>query len=205
MEEETGAGGLAFGQFGPVELDPQAKQTLEQVLGTGGSQFPVSIMLKSSTGLRDQMGGTDEHNGGDDDDDLGDGGFTDAEDQGIEGKMFVNQHMIKICFKDDKNDKVSPKEESKKGLSKAKSPRKGPGASVASSGGSRPSIKAKKSPKAKDSANNGDVISLKYTIDYPRVELHPFDTKKFLLYYADSKIDGRYDCNRCVEMRANTR
>ena len=43
-----GATGTAYGEFGPIELDPQAKQSLESVLGTGGSQFPVSIMLKSS-------------------------------------------------------------------------------------------------------------------------------------------------------------
>ena len=28
-EEETGAYGEAFGQFGPIDLDPSAKQTLE--------------------------------------------------------------------------------------------------------------------------------------------------------------------------------
>ena len=47
-EEDSGAVGLAYGQFGPVDLDPQAKQTLEQVLGTGGSQFPVMINLKKT-------------------------------------------------------------------------------------------------------------------------------------------------------------
>lgn len=49
------------------------------------------------------------------------------------------------------------------------------------------------------------MISLKYTIDYPRVELHPFDTRKFTLFYADSKVDAKYDCNRCIEMRAASR
>ena len=29
-----------------------------------------------------------------------DGGFVEEENQGIKGKMFVNQHMIKICFKE---------------------------------------------------------------------------------------------------------
>ena len=46
--DQDEAEGIAFGQFGPIELDPQAKQTLEQVLGTGGSQFPVSINLKKN-------------------------------------------------------------------------------------------------------------------------------------------------------------
>ena len=35
--EEAGTNGTAYGEFGPVELDPQAKQSLESVLGTGGS------------------------------------------------------------------------------------------------------------------------------------------------------------------------
>jgi len=47
-EEETGASGTAFGEFGPIELDPQAKSQLEATLGTGGSQFAVSILLKSA-------------------------------------------------------------------------------------------------------------------------------------------------------------
>jgi len=50
-----------------------------------------------------------------------------------------------------------------------------------------------------------DVISLKYTIDYPRVELHPFDTQKFKIFYADRKIDAQYDLNRCLEMRVSSR
>ena len=50
-----------------------------------------------------------------------------------------------------------------------------------------------------------DVISLRYTIDYPRVELHPFDTCKFKIFYADNKIDAKYDCNKCIELRASNR
>ena len=49
------------------------------------------------------------------------------------------------------------------------------------------------------------VISLKYTIDYPRMQLHPFDTSKFTIYYADNKVDAKYDMNRCIEMIANSR
>ena len=37
--------GRAYGEFGPIELDPSARQTLEYVLGTGGSQFPVNVKL----------------------------------------------------------------------------------------------------------------------------------------------------------------
>ena len=50
-----------------------------------------------------------------------------------------------------------------------------------------------------------DVISLRYTIDYPRIELHPFDTCKFKIFYADNKVDAKYDCNKCIEMRASSR
>jgi hypothetical protein len=63
---------------------------LEQVLGTGGSQFPVSIILKSKSAgsldqsIDDSIADVDE----------------DVEDQAIEAKMFVNNHIIKICFND---------------------------------------------------------------------------------------------------------
>ena len=49
------------------------------------------------------------------------------------------------------------------------------------------------------------MISLKYRIDYPRVELHPLDTRKFRIFYADTKVNASYDCNRCIEMQAANR
>lgn len=49
--------------------------------------------------------------------------------ESIEASLYVNSHVIKICFTD-------------------------------SFGGTA----------------NEDAIALKYTIDYPRIELHPFDT-----------------------------
>lgn len=49
--------------------------------------------------------------------------------ESIEASLFVNSHVIKICFTD-------------------------------SFGGTA----------------NEDAIALKYTIDYPRIELHPYDT-----------------------------
>ena len=72
--------------------------------------------------------------------------------------MFVNSHVIKICFVD-------------------------------SFGGTA----------------NDDAISFKYTIDYPRIELHPFDTQKFKIFYSDDKIDARYDFNKCLELKALSR
>ena len=83
-EEETGAYGEAFGQFGPIDLDPSAKQTLEQVLGTGGSQFPVSIFLKKNNNSK--SGNTGENV----EDDYEEENCATYDDDGIEGKMYVN-------------------------------------------------------------------------------------------------------------------
>jgi hypothetical protein len=35
--------GTAFAEFGPVTVDPATKKSLEYILGSGSSQFPVSI------------------------------------------------------------------------------------------------------------------------------------------------------------------
>ena len=87
--------------------------------------------------------------------------------------------MIKICFKDsDSSKKGSPVKEEKKGAASTKSSNNGKIQIVTSQLGGK--TKKKKSPNtSKDSGSADDVISLKYTIDYPRVELHPFDTRKF--------------------------
>ncbi len=37
--------GKAFGEFGPVQLSVSARQHLEQILGAGGSQFAVSVIM----------------------------------------------------------------------------------------------------------------------------------------------------------------
>ena len=50
-----------------------------------------------------------------------------------------------------------------------------------------------------------EVLALKYTIDYPRVELHPFDTRKFKIFYAEHKVDAKYEFNKCIELRALSR
>ena len=52
---------------------------------------------------------------------------------------------------------------------------------------------------------NDDAISFKYTIDYPRIELHPFDTKRFKIIYSDDKKEGDYSFNQCLELKALTR
>lgn len=146
-ESESGASGIAYGEFGPIELDPSARQTLEQVLGTGGSQFPVTILMK------DQLNLTDESD------------INETEE--IDGKIYVNSHVIKICFQD---------------------------------------IKALHTHLINNSgASRDEVLSLKYTIDYPRVELHPFDTRKFKIFYADHKMDAKYDFNKCIELKALSR
>lgn len=50
-----------------------------------------------------------------------------------------------------------------------------------------------------------DAISLTYTIDYPKIELHPFDTQRFKLYYSDDKTDAKYHFDKCLEIRALSR
>ena len=126
-----------------------------------------------------------------------DGGFVEEENQGIKGKMFVNQHMIKICFKES---------DSKKGSSPIKEEKKAKATNKIQIVTSKLGGKVKKkSPNNSTSKDGDDVISLKYTIDYPRVELHPFDTRKFQLFYADTKVNASYTINRCLEMRAVNR
>lgn len=39
-------------------------------------------------------------------------------------------------------------------------------------------------------ADVNNTISFKYTVDYPKIELHPFDTKKFSIFYNDHATDG---------------
>lgn len=125
-----------------------------------------------------------------------DGGFIEEENQGIKGKMFVNQHMIKICFKE-----AEAKKEKKGSAKKIPSNKV---QIVTSKLG--PKTKKKSPDTSKDSGlGSDDVISLKYTIDYPRVELHPFDTRKFQLFYADTKVNASYTINRCLELRAANR
>ena len=68
------------------------------------------------------------------DEDDNDGGYVDDEDKGIKGKMFVNQHMIKICFKETATKQLSDLREERKG-----SPRDNLGA--------KKPIKAQTSPK----------------------------------------------------------
>lgn len=149
--------GKAYGEFGPIELDPSARQTLEYVLGTGGSQFPITVLLSGSStnfhkkgsscvmgkGMRDDENEEEEVEG---------------EAESIEASLFVNTHVIKLCFTD-------------------------------SFGGTA----------------NEDAIALKYTIDYPRIELHPFDTQRFKIYYTDDKVEAKYEFNKCIEMRALSR
>ena len=53
--------------------------------------------------------------------------------------------------------------------------------------------------------SNDDSIAFKYTIDYPRIELHPFDTKRFKIFYSDDKIDAHYNFNKCIQLKALSR
>jgi len=137
FEEE----GVAYGEFGPVELDPAARQTLEYNMGTGGSHFPVTVILGSDFPQPKGSMDLDEST---------------VEPSTVEANLYVNTNVIKLCFID-------------------------------SYGGTE------------------DTISLKYTIDYPKVELHPLDTQRFKIYYSDDKVNARCSLDKCLEMRAVTR
>lgn len=145
-EEESGASGISYGEFGPIELDPSARQTLETVLGQGGSEFPVTVLMKPDA-IDEQ--GNDEF-------------------EEIDGKVYVNSHVVKICFQD-----IEAIANVKKG--------------------------------SRAGASKDEVLSLKYTIDHPRVTLHPFDTRKFRLSFTDHKQDISKDFHRSIELRAHSR
>ena len=52
-----------------------------------------------------------------------------------------------------------------------------------------------------------ETIAIKYAIEYPRVELHPTDTRRFSIFYGDKKrgiLKGK-SVQRCVELRAVNR
>jgi hypothetical protein len=56
------------------------------------------------------------------------------------------------------------------------------------------------------STKSNDVVAIKYTIDYPRVEMHPFDTSRFeIVYDKHESIDARYDFNKCIDLKALSR
>jgi len=64
------------------------------------------------------------------------------------------------------------------------------------------SIKNQYSFGNKNNNQNGDAnsISFKYTVDYPQIELHPYDTKKLSLLYNDSDSTG--ESGTAIEMVA---
>ncbi len=142
--------GCAYGEFGPIELDPSARQTLEYVLGTGGSQFPVSLIV--ATDSQNTVVKKQGKHGARRVDSL----IVEEDVESVEATLFISATIIKLCFLD-------------------------------SFGGTA----------------NDDAISFKYTIDYPRIELHPFDTKRFKIVYSDE--GGDYCLNQCLELKALTR
>ena len=48
---------------------------------------------------------------------------------------------------------------------------------------------------------------MRFTIDYPRIEMHPFDTKRFTVYYdpTDTHVDAVYNLNKCLHLEALSR
>ena len=45
MDEDDELEGTGIAEFGPVNLEPSSKKSLEYILGSGGSRFPVTIYL----------------------------------------------------------------------------------------------------------------------------------------------------------------
>jgi len=44
---EDGYIGTAYAEFGPVTIEPSQKQSLDYILGSGGTWFPVTIYFKA--------------------------------------------------------------------------------------------------------------------------------------------------------------
>ena len=114
--------GHAFGEFGPVQLDVYARQHLEQILGAGGNQFAVSVIMNNG------------------------GSSFDVKEESQEATLYINQHVLKISLKTNFDDRYSKKNQ----------------------------------------AQIANTMSFKYTVDYPKIELNPFDTKKFSILYNDT-------------------
>lgn len=47
---EDGYFGTAFAEFGPITVEPSQKKSLEYILGSGGTRFPVTIYFKTDWG-----------------------------------------------------------------------------------------------------------------------------------------------------------
>ena len=43
-DDEDDYEGTAVAEFGPVDIEPNAKQSLEYIIGSGGTRFPVHIL-----------------------------------------------------------------------------------------------------------------------------------------------------------------
>ena len=80
--------GKAIGEFGPVQLDVYARQHLEQILGAGGNQFSVSVIMN-------------------------DGGSSfDVKEECQDATLYINQHVLKISLK---NNHFDDRYQNKKG------------------------------------------------------------------------------------------
>ena len=58
------------------------------------------------------------------------------------------------------------------------------------------------------SSFDSDVLSFKYTIDFPYVEMHPLDTQRFKIFYdkcQESSLNAEYCLNKCLDLRCSSR
>lgn len=103
-----------------------ARQHLDQILGTGGNQFSVSVIMN-------------------------DGGSSfDVKEECHDATLYINQHVLKISLKNHFDDRYRQGQQQK----------------------NEPQV--------------SNTMSFKYTVDYPKIELNPFDTKKFSILYNDT-------------------
>ena len=183
-------------------------------MGAGGGEFPVTIIEKGlppkpkkrGSMIDDELNDTDEH--------ISVGGGDSAHDTsnssvGETSTLVVNQQMIKV-LKGGEEKKPSPSKEEKKGQGVTAAPTKPSRVQVTPKKATKPAsaLKARKSPRgAKEvpQVSTVDMVTLKYTTNQPRVELHPLDSRKLKLYFADSKFNAKIDAGRCIEMRVANR
>ena len=128
--------GTALAQYGPVTPEPSQRQSLENILGTGGCRFPVSLRREEKD--RDLHPEEEEEN---------------------EALLIVGSNVLKL--------------------------------DVNGEDGKRQTL-----------------LKLKYTIDYPKMEMDPLNTRKFKLHYTDDVLElkGNYEkLDKVVLMKALSR
>lgn len=105
----------------------------------------------------------------------------------FEATLYVNTHLLKICLKQSNQSNPSNPRQVSGGASYL--------------GSNRVNSRQDRSQK-QDQSSDMNTISFKYTIDYPKIELNPFDTKKMAILYNEQEygIQGSSALNRLSQM-----